>query len=208
MQSASTTPARKERPPPLARSSKSYSGGRSGDGFTARDILRHGWAHLNDREQIELGLILLGDLGLRRRPGADRKAAGWATKGHLRDQPLGAKMNRYLAKLQQIDPEAKQADGFVGFVSAPSSRNSEFQNSRNATDVNRQNCQNPYGRVFEGLRSGCPALVEVERWQKTVRDAESFLATWGGQAYALGWTARNYSACIPFRRSRRPRFDE
>ncbi len=32
------------------------------DGFTARDILRHGWAHLNDREQIELGLILLGDL--------------------------------------------------------------------------------------------------------------------------------------------------
>jgi hypothetical protein len=33
-----------------------------GDGFTARDILRHGWAHLNDREQIELGLILLGDL--------------------------------------------------------------------------------------------------------------------------------------------------
>ena len=32
------------------------------DGFTARDILRHGWAHLSDREQIEMGLSLLGDL--------------------------------------------------------------------------------------------------------------------------------------------------
>ena len=31
-------------------------------GFTARDILRHGWAHLSDREQIEMGLSLLGDL--------------------------------------------------------------------------------------------------------------------------------------------------
>jgi hypothetical protein len=32
------------------------------DGFTARDILRHGWAHLSDREQIEAGLTLLSDL--------------------------------------------------------------------------------------------------------------------------------------------------
>jgi hypothetical protein len=106
-------------------------------------------------------------------------------------------MNRYLAKLQQIDPEAKLADGFVSFVSAPSSPNFEFQNSKNATDVNRQNCQNPYGRVFEELRSGCPALVEVERWQKTIRDAQSFLATWGGQAYALGWTARELFGLHP-----------
>ena len=32
------------------------------DGFTARDILRHGWAHLDDRDQIEAGLTLLSDL--------------------------------------------------------------------------------------------------------------------------------------------------
>ena len=32
------------------------------DGFTARDILRHGWAHLSDREQVESGLTLLCDL--------------------------------------------------------------------------------------------------------------------------------------------------
>jgi hypothetical protein len=32
------------------------------DGFTARDILRRGWAHLGDRDQIEAGLTLLSDL--------------------------------------------------------------------------------------------------------------------------------------------------
>jgi hypothetical protein len=127
-------------------------------------------------------------------------------------------MNRYLAKLQQIERGAKQCGGFVGFVSPPtwldlekgeekeaattiakgfgsfvsaqSSPNSEFQNPKNATDVNRQNCQNPYGRVFEELRSGCPALVEADRWHQAVRDAETFLAKWGDHAHALGWTAR------------------
>jgi hypothetical protein len=37
---------------------------RAGDlheGFTARDILRHGWAHLTDREQIAVGLNLLAE---------------------------------------------------------------------------------------------------------------------------------------------------
>jgi hypothetical protein len=32
------------------------------DGFTARDILRHGWAHLTDREQLVAGLNLLVEL--------------------------------------------------------------------------------------------------------------------------------------------------
>jgi putative DNA primase/helicase len=32
------------------------------DGLTARDILRHGWAHLTDREQIAAGLNLLLEL--------------------------------------------------------------------------------------------------------------------------------------------------
>jgi putative DNA primase/helicase len=33
------------------------------DGFTVRDIQRHGWSHLTDREQIVAGLSLLCDLG-------------------------------------------------------------------------------------------------------------------------------------------------
>src|SRR5262249_26441861 len=34
-----------------------------------------------------------------------------------------------------------------------------------------------------------PALVEVARWQHAVEDGRRFLATWGEQAEALGWTS-------------------
>jgi hypothetical protein len=34
-----------------------------------------------------------------------------------------------------------------------------------------------------------PALVPVERWQQCVEDGSSFLAKWGEQAEALGWTS-------------------
>jgi hypothetical protein len=33
------------------------------DGFTARDIHQHGWSNLSDREHVQAGLDLLGDLG-------------------------------------------------------------------------------------------------------------------------------------------------
>jgi hypothetical protein len=41
---------------------KHIKGGDLWDGFTARDIHRHGWAHLTEREQIGAGLGLLTDL--------------------------------------------------------------------------------------------------------------------------------------------------
>jgi hypothetical protein len=115
-------------------------------------------------------------------------------------------MNRYLAKLQQIEPGAKQCGGFVSFVSAQSSPNSEFQNPKNTTDVNRQNCQNPYWRVLEELRSGCPALVETDRWDQAIRDANSFLAKWGQQAHALGWTIRELFGLHPVAERPAPTF--
>jgi hypothetical protein len=115
-------------------------------------------------------------------------------------------MNRYLAKLQQIEQGAKQCGGFVSFVSAQSSPNSEFQNSKSATDVNRQNCQNPYGWVFEELRSGCTALVETDRWQQAVRDADCFLPKWGAQAHALGWTVRELFGLHPVAERPAPTF--
>ena len=50
------------------------------------------------------------------------------------------------------------------------------------------------GRPFDGmlaaLRSGCPELIESDRWQQAIQDADSFLEKWGQQAHALGWTAR------------------
>jgi hypothetical protein len=41
---------------------KHIKSGELDDGFTARDILRHGWAHLTDRNEIEAGLISLCEL--------------------------------------------------------------------------------------------------------------------------------------------------
>jgi len=48
-----------------------------------------------------------------------------------------------------------------------------------------------YGRVFRALEAGCPDLVPADRWQLAVDDGRAFLARWGDQAEALGWTARD-----------------
>ena len=42
-----------------------------------------------------------------------------------------------------------------------------------------------------------PDLVEPDRWQQAVKDADNFLATWGEQADALGWTARELFGLHP-----------
>lgn len=50
--------------------------------------------------------------------------------------------------------------------------------------------QSPFSTTLAALKSRCPELVEPARWQQAIQDAESFLAKWGPQAHALGWTAR------------------
>jgi hypothetical protein len=50
---------------------------------------------------------------------------------------------------------------------------------------------NRYARIFTALESGCPDLVPVDRWRAAVQDGQRFLARWGDQAEALGWTARD-----------------
>jgi hypothetical protein len=48
----------------------------------------------------------------------------------------------------------------------------------------------PYSAALERLRSACPALIDPDRWQQAIVDADSFLSQWGAQALALGWTAK------------------
>jgi hypothetical protein len=45
-----------------------------------------------------------------------------------------------------------------------------------------------YRKVFGVLQLKPPALVPVERWRQCVEDGKRFLAAWGSQAEALGWT--------------------
>jgi len=48
-----------------------------------------------------------------------------------------------------------------------------------------------YGRTMAALEARCPDLVPPERWQLAVDDGRRFLARWGDQAEALGWTSRD-----------------
>jgi hypothetical protein len=55
-----------------------------------------------------------------------------------------------------------------------------------------------YGRTapglkeaFEALERRCPDHVEPRRWQQAVEDGRWFLAVWGEQADALGWTVED-----------------
>jgi hypothetical protein len=47
------------------------------------------------------------------------------------------------------------------------------------------------GRTLASLERKCPEQVEVGRWQQAIDDGRRFLAVWGEQAEALGWTARD-----------------
>lgn len=47
----------------------------------------------------------------------------------------------------------------------------------------------PFAGVLNALEARCPDYVEPERWQQCIEDAQRFLAEWGPQAEALGWTS-------------------
>jgi hypothetical protein len=46
-----------------------------------------------------------------------------------------------------------------------------------------------FGRTFSALEARCPEHVDVPRWKQAVEDGRRFLATWGSQAEAMGWTS-------------------
>jgi len=98
-------------------------------------------------------------------------------------------INPYLQKLKTRDlsqptklTEPGTGSGFVGFVS--SQRCQVFKNSAPPKPGAFQN-------DFTALVLRCPDHVEPDRWQQAVEDSRRFLAQWGEQAVALGWTARD-----------------
>ena len=59
---------------------------------------------------------------------------------------------------------------------------------------NSQVSQNSHAQllsVLAALEARCPDRVPAVRWQQAVEDGRAFLAKWGGQAEALGWSARD-----------------
>lgn len=45
-----------------------------------------------------------------------------------------------------------------------------------------------FGRTFAELEQRCPDYVDPVHWHQAVEDGQQFLAKWGPQAEALGWT--------------------
>jgi hypothetical protein len=63
-----------------------------------------------------------------------------------------------------------------------------------------------YASVLTALHSKCPDLVETDRWDQAIRDADSFLAKWGQQAQAFGWTVRELFGLHPIPAQPAPTF--
>jgi len=49
----------------------------------------------------------------------------------------------------------------------------------------------PFAKALAALERRCPDYVEANRWWQAVEDGRRFLARWGDQAVALGWTAED-----------------
>ena len=82
----------------------------------------------------------------------------------------------------------------IGFFDPEACNKSMPQEAKNTLSGHRQNRQNPYGCTLAALQARCPDVVPVARWQQAIEDGRSFLAGWGEQAEALGWTPATCSA--------------
>jgi hypothetical protein len=54
-----------------------------------------------------------------------------------------------------------------------------------------------FGRTLSKLERRCPDHIEPVDWQRAIDDGRRFLARWGEQAEALGWTARDLFGLAP-----------
>jgi hypothetical protein len=63
-----------------------------------------------------------------------------------------------------------------------------------------------YRMIFDALERRCPDFVPNDRWKRAIEDAQSFLAIWGTQADALGWTERELFGLHPVPTKPHPSF--
>jgi hypothetical protein len=106
--------------------------------------------------------------------------------------------HRYLEVLDRVAEAHANAKSAKSAKSGPRTKAEAAQNSQNAQNSHAQGPaskrgseQNPYGSTIAALEARCPDLVPDARWQAAVEDGRRFLARWGEQTEALGWTARD-----------------
>jgi hypothetical protein len=106
-------------------------------------------------------------------------------------------MNLYLQKLRALRAEkapppqtchATTREGFEGFEGAGGMG---FWGQKLPTPQTLKTFKTSFYRVLRVLECSCPDHVPAERWQHAVDDGRAFLARWGDQAEALGWSAKD-----------------
>jgi len=96
-------------------------------------------------------------------------------------------MGRYLDLIETPEPSKPEPTRYAKKAKNAINRISAF----NAFSAYRVSPGEQLDHVFAALERRCPDHVEVGRWQRAVEDGRRFLAQWGEQAAALGWTARD-----------------
>jgi hypothetical protein len=111
--------------------------------------------------------------------------------------------HRYLDVLDRV------AEAYAKAKSARSAKSDCTTNSEAAQ--NSQNAQNSHAQklasVLVALESRCPDFVPVDRWQQAIVDGKTFLARWGDQAHALGWTAKDLFGLLTVPEHAKPSFN-
>jgi hypothetical protein len=95
--------------------------------------------------------------------------------------------HRYLDVLDRVAEAHAHAKSAKSAKSGPRTKAEAVQNSQNAQNSHTQTLP----PVLAALEARCPDLVPAQRWQQAIEDGRRFLARWGEQAEALGWTARD-----------------
>jgi hypothetical protein len=93
--------------------------------------------------------------------------------------------HRYLDTLNRVAAARANANSAksakTGLPNYQNSQFTQFSHSQGAA----------FDRVLSALDARCPDHVPVERWQHAVDNGRAFLARWGEQAEALGWTPKD-----------------
>jgi hypothetical protein len=92
-------------------------------------------------------------------------------------------------------------------VAPPTTADGGFGSFDSTQRAGLSNFPAPYSRTIAALEAGCPELVPVDRWQLAVEDGRRFLARWGDQAHALGWTAKDLFGLLAVPEHAKPSFN-
>jgi hypothetical protein len=133
-------------------------------------------------------------------------------------------MNPYLAKLRARDEthhpygpskpskpilsvvDHANTTGGTGFEGFEGDLNRCLSENEAAADRGRSDPFGRLGRTYAALAACSPEHVLADRWQQAVEDGRRFLAKWGAQAEALGWTSRDLFGLMPVPEHAKPSF--